>query len=69
MCPACFLPRGVRATIRTRRSSALLPADQVFHDEAVDSDANRPQGQIDDWANRIGGQRPFVQQDHDGSRK
>src|SRR5471030_3453570 len=42
---------------------ALDPADQALRDEAVDSDTDRAWGQIDDWAYRIDGQRPFVQQD------
>src|ERR1700676_4834136 len=41
---------------------ALDPADQALRDEAVDSDTDRAWGQIDDWAYRIDGQRPFVQQ-------
>src|SRR5258708_15181518 len=49
---------------------ALDPADQALRDEAVDSDTDRAWGQIDDWAYRIDGQRPFVQQDfqHAGIR-
>src|SRR6266581_7607441 len=42
---------------------ALDPADQALREEAVDSDTDRAWGQIDDWAYRIDGQRPFVQQD------
>src|ERR1700733_7964006 len=42
---------------------ALDPADQALRHEAVDSDTDRTWGQIDDWAYRIDGQRPFVQQD------
>src|SRR6266571_7882088 len=42
---------------------ALDPADQALRDEAIDSDTDRAWGQIDDWAYRIDGQRPFVQQD------
>src|SRR5450432_1828254 len=42
---------------------ALDPADQALRDEAVDSDTDRAWGQIDDWAYRIDGQRPLVQQD------
>src|SRR6266705_1174285 len=41
---------------------ALDPADQALLHEAVDSDTDRAWGQIDDWAYRIDGQRPFVQQ-------
>src|SRR5580765_6870505 len=41
---------------------ALDPADQALRDEAVDSDTDRAWGQIDDRADRIDGQRPFVQQ-------
>jgi len=32
-------------------------------DEAIDSDTDRAWGQIDDWAYRIDGQRPFVQKE------
>jgi hypothetical protein len=42
---------------------ALDPADQALRDEAIDSDTDRARGQIDDWAYRIDGQRPFVQQE------
>src|SRR5579864_7808480 len=42
---------------------ALNPADQALRDEAIDSDTDRAWGQADDWAYRIDGQRPFVQQD------
>jgi hypothetical protein len=72
MSRACFrnaltissLPRGVRATFRTRLFfGALDPADETFRDEAVDSDANRAWSQINDWAYYIHGQRPLVQQD------
>src|ERR1700720_3104272 len=42
---------------------ALDPADQALRDEAIDSDTDRTWGQIYDWAYRIDGQRPFVQQD------
>src|SRR6516164_7054420 len=42
---------------------ALDPADQALRDETIDSDTDRAWGQIDDWAYRIDGQRPFVQQD------
>jgi len=42
---------------------ALDPANQALRDEALDSDTDRAWGQIDDWAYRIDGQRPFVQQD------
>jgi len=41
---------------------ALDPADQALLHEAVDSDTDRARGQIDNWAYRIDGQRPFVQQ-------
>jgi hypothetical protein len=41
---------------------ALDPADQAFLEEAVHGDTDRTWGQIDDWAYRIDGQRPFVQQ-------
>ncbi len=41
---------------------ALDPADQALLHEAVDSDTDRAWGQIDNWAYRIDGQRPFVQQ-------
>src|SRR5277367_4581430 len=42
---------------------ALYPADQALRDEAINRDADRAWGQIDDWAYRIDGQRPFVQQE------
>src|SRR5438132_5960275 len=42
---------------------ALNPADQALRDEAIDKDTNRSWGQIDDWADRIDGQRPFAQQE------
>src|ERR1700680_529949 len=42
---------------------ALDPADQALRDEAIDSDTDRAWGQIDHWAYRIDGQRPFVQQE------
>jgi hypothetical protein len=59
------LPRGVSATIRTRRSSALSnPADQALPDEAIDSNTDRAWGQIYDWAYRVDGQRPFAQQEY-----
>ena len=58
------LPRGVRATIRTRRSSALSTRlTRPFATEAVDSSTDRARGEIDDRAYRIDGQGPFVQQD------
>ena len=42
---------------------ALNPADQALGDEAIDSDTDRAWRQIDDRADRIDGQRPFVQQE------
>src|SRR6267142_453317 len=42
---------------------ALDPADQALRDETIDSDTDRTWGQIDDWAYRIDGQRPFMQQE------
>src|SRR5437667_4118070 len=42
---------------------ALNPADEALRDEAIDSDTDRAWGQIDDWADRIDGQRPFAQQE------
>src|SRR3984957_6409313 len=42
---------------------ALDPADQPLRDEAIDSGTDRAWGQIDHWAYRIDGQRPFVQQE------
>ena len=42
---------------------ALHPADQPLRDEAVDSRTDRAWGQIDHWAYRIDGQRPFVEQE------
>src|SRR5437868_9677199 len=42
---------------------ALNPADEALRDEAFDSDTDRAWGQIDDWADRIDGQRPFAQQE------
>jgi hypothetical protein len=42
---------------------ALDPADQALRDEAIDSDTDRTWGQIDHWAYRIDGQRPFAQQE------
>ena len=41
---------------------ALDAADQAFRDEAIDSNADRAWGEVDDWAYRVDGQRPFVQQ-------
>src|SRR5260370_26889614 len=41
---------------------ALDPADQALRDEAIDSDTDRTWSQIYDWAYRIDGQGPFVQQ-------
>src|SRR6266850_1163943 len=41
---------------------ALDPADQALRDETIDSDTDRTWGQIDDWAYRIDGQWPFMQQ-------
>ena len=42
---------------------ALDPADQALREKTVHRDADRAGGQIDDRADRIDGQRPFVQQD------
>ena len=42
---------------------ALDPADQALRDEAIDSDTDRAWSQIDHWAYRIDGQRPFAQQE------
>src|SRR6516165_5636330 len=42
---------------------ALDPADQALREETVHSDADRAWGQIDDWADRVDRQRPFVQQE------
>src|SRR5260221_9832016 len=42
---------------------ALDPADQALRDETIASDTDRTWGQIDDWAYRIDGQRPFMQQE------
>src|SRR6202051_181732 len=42
---------------------ALDPAEQTLRAKAIDSDADRAWGQIDHWAYRIHGQRPFVQQE------
>ena len=42
---------------------ALDSADQALPDEAIDSDTDRARGQINDWAYRVDGQRPFVQQE------
>jgi len=42
---------------------ALDPADQVLRDEPIDKDTDRAWGQIDDWADRIDGQRPIMQQE------
>jgi putative oxidoreductase len=42
---------------------ALDPADEALRDEAIDSDTDRAWGQIDHWAYRIDGQRPFAQQE------
>jgi hypothetical protein len=39
---------------------ALDPADQAFLEEAIHGDTYRTWGQIDDWANRIDGQWPFM---------
>jgi len=43
--------------------TALDAADQVLREKTVDSDTDRAWGQIDDWTDRIDGQRPLVQQD------
>src|SRR5260370_20086375 len=42
---------------------ALDPADQALRDEAIDRDTDRAWGQIDHWAYRIDGQRPFAQEE------
>ena len=42
---------------------ALDPGYQALDDETIDSDTDRTWGQIDDWAYRVDGQRPFVQQE------
>ena len=42
---------------------ALDPADEALRDEAIDSDTDRAWRQIDHWAYRIDGQRPFAQQE------
>jgi hypothetical protein len=42
---------------------ALGPADQALRDEAIDRDTDRAWGQINDWAYRIDGQRPFMQEE------
>src|SRR5882724_10906476 len=41
---------------------ALDPADQALREEAIDRDTDRTWGQIYDWAYRIDGHRPFMQQ-------
>src|ERR1700745_1469114 len=43
--------------------AALYPADEALREETVHSYPDRAWGQIDDGADRIDGQRPFVQQD------
>src|SRR5712691_3077744 len=72
ICPECFrkaeamrsLPRGARATIRTRRSSALSTRlTRPFATRRSTAILTGAWGQIDDRAYRIDGQRPFVQQD------
>ena len=42
---------------------ALDPADQPLSDEAIDCDTDGAWGQINDWADGIDGQRPFVQEE------
>src|SRR5262249_7351039 len=42
---------------------ALDPAHQALREETVHSNTDRAWGQVDDWADRIDGQRPFVKQD------
>src|SRR6201988_2679518 len=42
---------------------ALDPAEPTLRNDAMDSDTDPTRGQIYDWAYRIDGQRPFVQQD------
>src|SRR5260370_27446590 len=42
---------------------ALDPADHALRDEAIDKDTDRAWGQIDDWADRIDGQRPIALQE------
>src|SRR6516225_2558869 len=42
---------------------ALDPAHQALREETVHGNTDRAWGQIDDWAYRIDGQRPFVHQD------
>src|ERR1700739_4262716 len=39
------------------------PSDQAFLEEPVHRDTDRTRGQIYDWADRIDGQRPLMQQD------
>jgi hypothetical protein len=55
--------RGQGDDTNTPIFSALDPADEALREETVHSDTDRAWGQIDDWAYRIDGQRPFVEQD------
>ena len=40
--------------------AALYPANQAFCKEAVHGNTDRTRSQIDNWADRIDGQWPFV---------
>src|SRR6516162_11247764 len=42
---------------------ALDPAHQALREETVHGNTDRAWGQIDDWADRIDGQRSFMQQE------
>src|SRR6516162_11111148 len=55
--------RGKGDNTNTPVFRALDPGYQALREETVHSDTDRAWGQIDDWAYRIDGQRPFVQQD------
>src|SRR5579864_1671320 len=55
--------RGQGDDTNTPVFRALDPGYQALRKETVHSDTDRAWGQIDDWAYRIDGQRPFVQQD------
>src|SRR5215472_7456307 len=56
-------PRGEGHDTNTPVFRALDPRHQAFREETVHSDTDRAWSQIDDWAYRIDGQRPFVQQE------
>src|SRR5262249_29006091 len=56
------LPRAVRATIRTRRLPRSRPGSPNPSESRSTAILIEPGGQIDDWADRIDRQWPFMQQ-------